>query len=438
MTTPESPRTASWKWSVCGVLLLATMLNYMDRQALSQTSADISAELGLSNEQYGTLEFVFGLAFAAGGVVTGFLVDTIPVRWMYPAVVLGWSVAGFATAYSARIGSTLAGLWTALSGSSVSFEGLSSESAQSYLGLLACRMALGVFEAGQWPCALVTTQRLLTQKERTFGNSLLQSGASIGAILTPLIVQQLVTDQAGSWRAPFAVIGAIGALWIVPWLTLIRADDLAQSAPVSAGAAGGRLSTRLFIRRALVLVTIVVTINLTWHYFRAWLPKYLREFLGYDRAEVNYFTSAYYIATDVGCLAVGFATRWLTGRGWTADASRLLMFAGCAALTSLSLAAARLPHGYLLLGVLLAIGFGSLGQFPIYYSLSQELSTRNQGKVTGTLSAITWLSTAVMHKFAGAIIDQTHSHTLLMTAAGLLPLAGLVALVLLWGREGEA
>ena len=100
------------------------MLNYMDRQTLSQMATDIGRELRLSNEDYGKLELGFGLAFAAGGVVTGFLVDRFGVRLLYPALVLAWSAAGFATAW-----------------------------ADSFASLLACRVLLGFFEAGQWPCA---------------------------------------------------------------------------------------------------------------------------------------------------------------------------------------------------------------------------------------------------------------------------------------------
>src|SRR2546428_2048669 len=103
MTAPS--RTASWKWYVCGLLLLATMLNYMDRQTLPQVSTDIKhefelRELKFSDEDYGKLEEGFGLAFALGGLISGFLVDWLSIRWMYPAVLLGWSAAGFATAWA--------------------------------------------------------------------------------------------------------------------------------------------------------------------------------------------------------------------------------------------------------------------------------------------------------------------------------------------------
>ena len=37
ITTPQS----SWRWWVCGALLLATFLNYMDRQALSETATEM-------------------------------------------------------------------------------------------------------------------------------------------------------------------------------------------------------------------------------------------------------------------------------------------------------------------------------------------------------------------------------------------------------------
>ena len=61
MREPMSERSTAWRWWVCGLLLLATMLNYMDRQTLSQSATDISRELGLTNEDYGKLEQGFGL-----------------------------------------------------------------------------------------------------------------------------------------------------------------------------------------------------------------------------------------------------------------------------------------------------------------------------------------------------------------------------------------
>ena len=167
MSSVSPTRSPNWKWYVCGVLLLATMLNYMDRQTLANTITDISKELGLNNKQYGQLEFGFGMAFATGGILVGFLVDKISVRLMYPLVLIGWSSAGIATAYAQQIGELLLQA------------GIGDSAAPGYTGLLVCRIALGLFEAGQWPCALVTSQRLLSAEDRPLGNSLLQSGAAL-------------------------------------------------------------------------------------------------------------------------------------------------------------------------------------------------------------------------------------------------------------------
>ncbi len=409
MSGMEDARRPARRWWICGLLLLATMLNYMDRQTLSQSATDITRELGLSNEDYGKLEEGFGLAFAAGGITLGLVADRVGIRWLYPAVLLAWSAAGFATAW-----------------------------ARSFNDLMVLRVLLGFFEAGQWPCALTASQRLLTRSDRALGNSVLQSGASLGAIFTPLVVQALVSDVRGSWRAPFQVIGVLGLFWAVLWIAVIRRGELDRPREHAAEAPEVSTTTRAaFVRRFVVLALVVVSINLCWHFYRAWMPKMLRERYGYERGPVNYFTSAFYIATDVGCLAAGFAVRALTTRGKSVHGSRLIVFGICALLTALSAVVALLPAGPLLLVVLLLIAAGALGLFPIYYSLTQELSARHQGKVTGSLGCIAWLASALMHQQVGRWVDRTGSYTAVLAASGWLPLFGLLGLLLFWGRESS-
>jgi MFS transporter, ACS family, hexuronate transporter len=82
----ERNQSSSWQWWVSGLLLLATMINYMDRQTLANLSVRITTAFNLNNEQYGDLEFVFGIAFAIGSLFFGILADRVSVRWLYPAV----------------------------------------------------------------------------------------------------------------------------------------------------------------------------------------------------------------------------------------------------------------------------------------------------------------------------------------------------------------
>ncbi len=457
MSAETSPRCAAWKWMVCSLLLLATMLNYMDRQTLSQTITSIRKELGLDESHYGQLEMGFGLAFALGGITSGFLVDRLSVRWLYPLILIGWSLAGVATAYAGDIGASLASGLVPLLGPQTGWLGDDLDSGRAFLGLMVCRITLGFFEAGQWPCALVTIQRILSRQDRSLGNSLLQSGASLGAIFTPIVVLLMVTPEPGSWRGPFVVIGLIGLCWVLPWWSLIGAGDLARlESPQGSGVrdqgSGVRgLSplvpcpsslvpgpsplvppARDFWQRYLVLVVMVVTINLTWHFFRAWLPTFLEEHHGYDKKAVNYFTSAYYIATDIGCLGVGAAVGLLTRHGWEVHRARLVTFFFCTCLTTLSMLVPFLERGWLLLGVFLLIGAGALGLYPNFYALTQELSYKHQGKVIGTLSAITWIATSIFQGVIGQHIKATKSYTAPLVLAGLVPLLAFLAVWLFW------
>jgi ACS family hexuronate transporter-like MFS transporter len=400
-------------WGICGLLLLATMIMYMDRLALSQQKTEITTALGLDNTDYGRLELGFGLAFAVGGIVTGLLADRISPRWFYPVVLMGWSSVGFATGW-----------------------------VTSYWQLFACRVLLGFFEAGHWPCALVTAQRLLSRHDRSMGNGILQSGAALGAILTPFVVLLLAGPEPESWRIPFRVIGALGIFWVIGWLSTIRKADLELKpsdvpAPASNEEAAAAPSTdsSLLIRRFLALGVVVIVINWFWQYLRAWMPGMLREQYGYGREEVQYFSIAYYVAADIGCLSAGFVTPWLVGRGLTLHGARMSVFAFCTLLTAMSTLVAVLPASWMLLAMLLVLGFGSLGQFPMYYALTQEISTRRLGRVTGILSFLTWTATGLINELIGRWVDYAHSYSAVTFVAGLMPLVGLMALLLLWDGE---
>jgi ACS family hexuronate transporter-like MFS transporter len=451
-------RGRSWKWWICGLLLLATMVNYMDRLTLNQMAVPIMKEFGLQAREYGQLESVFGAAFALGSVLMGALADRCSVRWLYTGAVLLWSLAGFLT-------------------------GL----APTFAVLLLCRLCLGLAEAGHWPCALNTTQRILPPSERPMGNSILQSGAALGSILTPPLVYVLYVSS-GEWRYSFMAVGALGLLWIAAWSVSVRRHDLAVAegerppldfsllaflfflygidlvvhivfadapaiplavkfAVTAAGVAGvvlwlarvtrgdSELDRGMFFRRFAVLSLLVVLLNMTWHFFRAWMPLFLQDQHGYRLEEFTQFSVAYYIATDAGCLTAGFVTLRLTRRGWPVHTSRLLVFTICALGTTLSLAAAVLPAGWPLLAVLLLIGFACLGLFPNYYSLTQELTVRHQGKLTGALGCICWMFLSLLHEVVGDMVQRTGTYSQGVACAGLLPLIGLFALLFFWGKS---
>ena len=405
-----SARSPSWKWWITGLLLLATMLNYMDRQTLASVAKRVSDEFALTQEQYGDIEFAFGWGFAAGSLVFGILADIIGVRWLYPAVLLGWSAMGLASGFT-----------------------------HGHASLLACRALLGFFEAGQWPCALRTTQAIFTDGQRSLGNSILQSGASLGAIFTPLILRAMVAGNPapGAWRPAFMLIGALGAVWILAWFAGVRRGDL----KIAQGGTADDASWWREIfrdRRFWSLVVMVIAINIIWHIIRAWLTKFLQQGRDYPEADALLISSAFYVATDIGCLLSGAAALWLTRRKMDPHRARLRVFGVCSALTALTGAVALLPRGWPLLAVLFTVGAAALGLFPCYYSFTQELGARHVGKATGLLSAIGWLVSAPLQKYFGRLVDQTHSFDLGISLIGWVPCIAFAAMLVLWRRNEKA
>jgi ACS family hexuronate transporter-like MFS transporter len=425
-------RSPLWIWWVCGLLLLASTINYMDRQTISNTSEQITQEFGLSEAGYGWLEFGFSLSFAVGASIFGVIADRVSIRWLYPVVLLLWSMMGFAT-------------------------GL----VETYMGLILCRTLLGLFEAGHWPCALRTTQRLLPPAWRGLGNSVLQSGTAIGAMVTPLIIKEMVDEHVrGSWRPAFQAVAAVGVVWVILWMISIRKRDL-DDAPISSDINPPDLSesdnrspaieqvsfeTRqgdtaqssflslVFSRRFLVLIIVVIAINVCWHQYRVWLIKFLMRGRGYSRdisLDINFWFN---VMTDVGCISAGFATAALSRAGWSVHGARTAVFGLCSLLVASGTLIPWLPAGPGLIAVLMCVAAGALGLFPCYYALSQELSTVHQGKVTGVLGTLAWIFPAVLHPAFGALVDVTKSYDVGMSLVSIVPVVGWAAMFWLWPR----
>jgi len=408
---------SKFKWWICVLLLLASTLNYMDRQALSQTAVRISKYFDISNQQLGLLEGAFNFAFAIGAISIGWVVDRGNIRLIYPAIVILWSLAGFAAGY-----------------------------AESFLFLLGCRFALGLFEAGNIPCGVLTVKRVLKPEERTLGNGMFQSGSALGAIVMPLVVLMCVayversgsTDPAFAWQLPFRVVGAIGLVWAFVWLLTVRSHHVREPAGSPEPAAEDTYWAIFRNRRFWVSLIVVMSINSTWRSFGFWLPKFLQQGKEYSESSTAWLTSGFFLAADIGSIAVGAVILRLAKRGVPLSRARLYCFAGCAGLTMLSLLTAVFPKGISLVTVLFLLGFGALGLFPIYYALSQEISSRHQGKVTGTLSLLNALYLTMMFPLQGKLIDRYGSFSLALGLAGLFPIVGLVALAFFWNKPRKS
>jgi ACS family hexuronate transporter-like MFS transporter len=423
----------------------------MDRQTLAVTASRIKSEFDLDNIQYGRVEAVFGYSFALGSILWGILVDRFSVRWIYPIGLLGWSLMGFLTGW-----------------------------ARDYEELYKCRLLLGVFESAHWPCGLKTTQALLSQRRRAMGNSVLQSGTSIGAILTPIVMLAILTNEPGSWRAGFQGIAIVGALWVFLWLYVVRDGDFVIQSPADPELHQARLGYQwwhdVFTRKFAIVLLMIICINTMWQVVRAWLPLIMQENYGFSERQTLIFNSFWYIATDLGCFASGVIALTMASKGWSVKSSRLLslllgvsLFASIIAVPFLNhriQATAAVPSSglvstnssatgdvqqatrtwaqeaeeflnlrpaqFAMLAILLISGAGALAIFPIYYSFAQDVSPLHQGKVTSVSATGGWLASSYAQPWFGWLKEQTGNYDMGLFLISILPIFPLIALYLFW------
>ena len=389
-----------------GVLLLATAVNYVDRVALNQLAPEIKAAVNATDVGYGVLESGFQLAFGAGAVLFGWVVDRWGVRRVYPLAVVGWSVAGFLTGF-----------------------------ASDYWSLLCCRILLGLFEAGNWPCGVRTVREVMPPAERSLGVALFSSGTGVGAILTPLaILGVFALTGSRHWQIPFRVVGVGGLLWVLLWLFTVPRRVLAHHAPPPSAPAEP-FAAVFRLRRFWLLVVLVLGVNTSWHTFRVWLPLYLRKDLGYSADESLWFNARYYVAADLGSWLVGGLVLWMARRGEPLFRARLRVYAVGVLLVMASAALPFCPRALVepFVGV---TGFASLGLFAFYFAMSQEVSGRHQGKVTGVLGAINSVYLAAMYWVQGWASDAAGAgvRAWVLAAAGLPAAAAMAG----WWGGGES
>ena len=301
------------RWWIVGLLLLISILNYIDRQMFSILAPTIQAELGMSDTQYGHIVSLFLAAYTFSYLVSGRIMDAIGAR-AGMAISLGcWSVASALTGIVRGIG-----------------------------GIGWCRAGLGLFEAGSYTASPKVVAEWFPDKERGTAISLYAIGASVGATLAPIIIIALANRYG--WRGTFLVTGAFGLLLVIPWLVLFRplarhpwVSD-AERQHILAGQApqpeakplteGQRWRAIVTSRQIWALMGARLLTDPVWYFLQFWMPKYLHSERGFSQ---NQLTSLWliFLAADLGVIGGGYLSDTLVRRGrLPADARRWVMGAG--------------------------------------------------------------------------------------------------------------
>ncbi len=411
------------RWWIVGLVALATVINYIDRQALGILWPEIAKDLQLgdsSKEVYSYIALFFTAAYAISKGLSGRIFDIIGTKIGFIVSIVIWSIAA---------------MLHAVASSAASFTFF--------------RVLLGLGEAGNWPGATKSNAEWFPSEERAFAQGIFNSGASMGAIISAPLIAALFAWIG--WKGTFIFIGAIGFIWIMPWLFLNRdvpkmnvllteeekAYILKDQATLNSNVEDKGLGwiELLQYKQSWAVLIARFMLDPIWWFFVLWLPLYLNEQFGFNVKEIGAFAWIPYVGAAIGSLLGGWMAKYLIKSGWTVNKTRkwLIIIAGVLIVIGmLGGSQAANPTVAMLLIALVLFGFqvaiGNIQTLP-----SDYFSDKSVGTLSGLGGTAAALGTILFSTVLIPSISEESYFLVFLLGALLVPL-GVGAILFLGGN----
>lgn len=306
----------NYRYTILGLLFLATTINYIDRQIIGLLKPMLETEFHWTEKDYGNIIFWFNAMYAIGYIIAGRFVDSVGAKVGYGVAVSLWSIAAMAHAL-----------------------------ARSTIGFIMARGTLGFAEGGNFPAVIKSIAEWFPVKERSFASGFMISGTTVGPIVAPFIVLWLANHY--SWQTSFIATGSLGIAWLIAWyflyekpakskfvnqqeLTYIGSDNIPETDPKN------KVPLNILLAQKPTWGFFIATFltDPVWWFYLFWLPSYLTS-NGMSKKEIALPVTIVYAVTAVLSIAGGWLSSYFIKKGWTINNSRksVMLICVCLALT---------------------------------------------------------------------------------------------------------
>ena len=278
------------RYYIAGLLMLVTMINYMDRTCLSVTAPVLKEKLDINEQQFAFIIVCFQVCYFIMQPVFGRIIDWLNLRCGFSLAVIWWSVANMLTAF-----------------------------AKTPLTFGVFRGLLGTGEAANFPGMAKAAAEWFPPRERTMATGIANMGSGTGALVaTPLVAWIIVRY---GWQQAFVVTGAIGFVWVAVWLWLYRSpsehslitqeelDYIRQGRRElnveNTAADRGVWKTVLGQRNFWAIASARFLSEPAWQFFSYWIPMYLSTQRGMNIKQIGLFAWIPFLAADLGSFVGG-------------------------------------------------------------------------------------------------------------------------------------
>lgn len=398
-----APKLSRRRWGIILILLLAAVVNYLDRANLSIANTTIAREFGFSGTEMGLLLSAFLWPYALANLPAGWLVDRFGAKKMFSGALGLWSAVTFLMGF-----------------------------VNTYSFFYGLRMLLGVAESPFFTSGIKITQSWFSEKERGLPTSIINTGSQIANAIAPPVLTILLLWIG--WRGMFMVVGLLGLPLLLAWLKFYRDPDAREAMLIHTGKVirpdgeQPKVSWGELFRRKTTWFMIAgnFCIMFTIWVYLTWLPGYLETSLGFSLKQTGFIASIPFFAGIIGVLCGGMLSDRLVRKGMNAVTARKVPIVAGAALAACFVMPIPFVDNSGVAIALLTLGY-FCSQMPsgVIWTLATDMAPKEQVASLGAIQNFGgFLGAALAPIITGIILDATGHFTNVFILGGILLFMG--------------
>lgn len=385
------------RWAIIVLLFTASLINYLDRAAISFALPLISRDFHLTPEGKGLLLSSFFWSYALMQLPIGWCADRFNLRWLYAGAFTIWSLA-----------QGLTGL------------------ASSLTALLMFRILLGAGESIYLPGGTKIVSLLFSPKERGLPSGLFDFGTRTGLVLEGILVPWLLVHLG--WRHTFLILGLTALVWIAPWFAVFPRRLQASNKHASRTALPSYSIVRsLFNRNLLGICLGFFCFDYYWYVLVTWLPDYLVTVRQLSIVRAGFYASLAFFTFGIAEPIGGWIADTLIRRGADETVTRKGIVTLAFVMGVFLIAAMRTPHTGMAVGLLIGASLVGLATGNLLVILQSCAPAEAVGIWTGAENFAGNLAGIIAPLAVGFLIKSFGSYVLGFELASIVLLVGLLA-----------
>jgi ACS family hexuronate transporter-like MFS transporter len=422
MANSTIEKMTSYRWTIVGLLLFSTTVNYMDRNVIGYLKDYFCSTngFGWSASDFSYLTAVFTAFYAGFTLFAGFIIDKVGTKIGLAASLITWSFAGIASAFMGK------GLF----------------------GQIAARGVFGAGESGNFPASIKTVAEWFPKKERALATGIFNSGSNIGAMICALIIPVILAawnpTEGNSlflgifhgWQMAFIITGLLGFIWLIFWGKLyntpkqmlgkgkinqaeydyIHSGDEAEVVVSEVVKEKVPWYKMLTYKQTWAFVAGKFMTDGIWWFLLFWLPTYVKQqfCVGMSPLETKHTvmisTFIVYGIAIIGSVYGGSIPMSFMNKGWQTYRARMtaLLIIAFAPLLLIGTQTAAASYGIVAAIAIISIGGAAHQAWSanLFTTVSDMFPKKAVGSVTGIGAAAGGLGGVLMQLLAGGLEDH--------------------------------